>query len=318
MERSDSGVLSRASGALSASFEERKKRCTLLDVMSLLFFVLIVGGALITIIVPSSRDALWSCVQWARANTAEGLAAYTAFFAIGAIACFPEVMLAAVAGYIFPLAWAAAAVWIGSLVGSAAAFQLGRLLFKDKIRRCIYKRGPSTLRKLDAAFVEEGWKIVLIIRLPYIPLVWVNYVLSATTVDFATYTAATALGIIPGCFFYCYLGAGIGNLQGFIAGTEKADTKTVVLTVVGWVLAIVAFILIFRYAKRRLAERGLDSIVEQREDTDVEGSDEDVLEDGFDCNAEGAGVTHRSRGSGSGAGHNLTEGLLVHASAGRE
>ena len=131
--------------------------------------------------------------------------------------------------------------------------------------------------------------------------------MSATAVDFRTYTAATALGIVPGSFFYSYLGAGIGNLEGFIAGTEKADTKTVVLTVLGWMLAILAFIFIFRYAKRRLAERGLDSIVEQREDADVNESDAN-LEDGFDRSAEGVGVSHRGRGFGS--GQNLTQGLL--------
>ena len=133
--------------------------------------------------------------------------------------------------------------------------------------------------------------------------------MSATAVDFGTYTAATALGIVPGSFFYSYLGAGIGNLEGFIAGTEKADTKTVVLTALGWVLAILAFVFIFRYAKRRLAERGLDSIVEQREDADVNGSDTDTdLEGDFDCSAEDVGVTHRGRCSGS--EQNLTQGLL--------
>ena len=170
--RSSSSLLSQASGALSMTVEAQKKQCTILDVLSALFFILIVGGALITAIVPSSRDALFSFVEWARANTAEGLAAYTVFFSLGAVVCFPEVMLAAVAGYVFPLGWATLAVWAGSLVGSGIAFQVGRVLFKDKIRRCVQKRGSSTLRKLDAAFEEEGWKMVFIIRLPYIPLVW--------------------------------------------------------------------------------------------------------------------------------------------------
>jgi uncharacterized membrane protein YdjX (TVP38/TMEM64 family) len=181
MRQGSAALLHRASGTLSVGIEAQKKSCTILDVLSFAFFVLIVGGALVTAIVPSSRDALFEFVQWARTNTTEGVAAYTFFFAIGAVVCFPEVMLAAVAGYIFPLGWAAFSVWIGSLIGSGIAFQLGRLLFKEKIRSCVHKRGPSTLRKLDAAFVEEGWKMVLIIRLPYIPLVWVNYVLCATS-----------------------------------------------------------------------------------------------------------------------------------------
>ena len=43
-------MLSRASGALSVGIEAQKKSCTILDVLSFAFFVLIVGGALGNII----------------------------------------------------------------------------------------------------------------------------------------------------------------------------------------------------------------------------------------------------------------------------
>jgi hypothetical protein len=115
-------------------------------------------------------------------------------------------------------------------------------------------------------------------------------------VPFDTYMAATALGIVPGSFFYTFLGSGIGNIEGFIAGTEKADPETVALSIVGWVMAVVAFVAIFRYAKRRLAAQGLDSIVEQREDTVAEVVEEDV---------EGGEITHRS------ASRQLSDGLLA-------
>ena len=131
----------------------------------------------------------------------------------------------------------------------------------------------------------------------------VNYVLCATTVPFDRYMSSTALGIFPGSFFYTYIGAGIGNIEGFIAGTEKADPQTVALTIGGWLLAIVAFVAIFRFAKTRLAERGLDSIVEQRDDTMAEDVEDRLSDDCDNDNGDAGVATNR-------ASCNLSEGLL--------
>ena len=52
---------------------------------------------------------------------------------------------------------------------------------------------------VDAAVEEEGWKMVVLLRLsPVIPFALLNYMLSLTAISFFDYTWASAVGIIPG------------------------------------------------------------------------------------------------------------------------
>ena len=53
------------------------RRCTLLDAVSASFLLLLLCGTAVTVLVPSSRAALWALVEWMRAHPAEGLPAYT-------------------------------------------------------------------------------------------------------------------------------------------------------------------------------------------------------------------------------------------------
>jgi len=60
---------------------------------------------------------------------------------------------------------------------------------------------------VDAAVTEDGWKVVVLMRLsPLIPFNLQNYVFGITGIGFAPYVAATFVGIMPGTAFYLYLG----------------------------------------------------------------------------------------------------------------
>ena len=253
-----------------------RRSCTLLDALSAFFLLLLLCGAAVTVLVPSSRAALWVLVEWMREHPEKGLPAYTLFFAVGAVLCFPQVLLAAVGGFVFPLGWAALAVWTGTVLGSTAAFMCGRLLLRSQIRRCLDSgerrgfrgRGAAALHKLDVALrqssqspvpgADHDWGpliLVVLIRLPYIPLVAVNYLLSATdSLPLCTYMGATALGVIPGSVFYTYMGVGVENIQAYINGEGGADSAAAMeLTIAGWVAVIIGFAATWRYARRRLA-----------------------------------------------------------------
>ncbi len=57
------------------------------------------------------------------------------------------------------------------------------------------------VQAVEAAVEEEGWKMVVLLRLsPVIPFALLNYMLSLTAISFFDYTWASALGIIPGAF----------------------------------------------------------------------------------------------------------------------
>lgn len=52
---------------------------------------------------------------------------------------------------------------------------------------------------VESAVAEEGWKMVLLLRLsPVIPFALLNYMLSLTPISFPNYVWTSALGIVPG------------------------------------------------------------------------------------------------------------------------
>ena len=52
---------------------------------------------------------------------------------------------------------------------------------------------------VESAVAEEGWKMVLLLRLsPVIPFALLNYMLSLTPISFPDYAWTSAVGIIPG------------------------------------------------------------------------------------------------------------------------
>ena len=57
----------------------------------------------------------------------------------------------------------------------------------------------GNLQAIEGAIKDEGWKMVMLLRLsPILPFALLNYGLSVTPIAAWTYTWASAVGIIPG------------------------------------------------------------------------------------------------------------------------
>lgn len=55
------------------------------------------------------------------------------------------------------------------------------------------------MQAIESAVKDEGWKMVMLLRLsPILPFALLNYGLSVTPISAWTYTWASAAGIIPG------------------------------------------------------------------------------------------------------------------------
>jgi uncharacterized membrane protein YdjX (TVP38/TMEM64 family) len=95
-------------------------------------------------------------------------------------------------------------------VGATLAFLGARYLFAEGARR---RMGPR-LRKLSDGFEEDGFSYMLFLRLvPAFPFWLVNLAPALTPLGTRTFVAATAIGIVPGSFVYCYLGARLSTLR---------------------------------------------------------------------------------------------------------
>jgi uncharacterized membrane protein YdjX (TVP38/TMEM64 family) len=87
---------------------------------------------------------------------------------------------------------------------------------------------------LDKAIADEGWKMVLILRLiPLIPFSLLNYVLTVTNIDWLTYIICTFFGMLPRGMVYVYIGISAGSIADIVAGNIKGDQWWVNLIVYG-------------------------------------------------------------------------------------
>ena len=127
-------------------------------------------------------------------------------YATGVCLFVPGTLLTALGAAIFGAYWGFLYVWIGAMVGSSAAFWIGRTLGREFAASMIGDR----LRKYDDAIERNGFATVLYLRLVYFPFTPLNFGMGLTKVRFWDYFAGTGLGILVGTFIFTFF---IGTLK---------------------------------------------------------------------------------------------------------
>jgi uncharacterized membrane protein YdjX (TVP38/TMEM64 family) len=159
----------------------------------------------------------------------------------------PDWPLPIAAGYVYGV-WAFPLVYVSIAFASALAFLIARFLARDKIRAFV-DRHPK-YRALDKAVAEDGWQVVVLVRLsPIVPFNLQNYAFGVTAIPFWKYLGATLVGIIPGIAIYVYFGI-------FGEGLGKASATVVewVLFGLGVVATIALGVLVARKTKAKFAK----------------------------------------------------------------
>ena len=130
---------------------------------------------------------------------------------------------------------------------SILAFLAARYLLRDKIQPLLNRR--PKYRKLDKVVADDGWQVVVLMRLsPIVPFNLQNYALGVTAIPFMQYLTATLIGIAPGIAIYVYFGIfgkGLGNGPSFFDW---------VLFGLGVLATIALAILVIRKTKTKFAE----------------------------------------------------------------
>jgi uncharacterized membrane protein YdjX (TVP38/TMEM64 family) len=113
------------------------------------------------------------------------------------------------------LAGGMAAVF-GATIGAGLIFLIARNALSEYVQR---KLGPR-LAALADGFKADAFNYLLFLRLvPLFPFALVNLAPAVLGVGFATFMAATSIGIIPATFAYAFVGAGLDSV---IAAQETA------------------------------------------------------------------------------------------------
>ena len=109
------------------------------------------------------------------------------------VLALPAVPLTASAGYLFGVAPGTAIVLLAAAVAASVSFLIGRTIGRDWILQVA--SGNDRFRALDSVISQEGFKIVLLLRLsPLFPFALSNYLYGLTSVPFWDYFWGTLLG----------------------------------------------------------------------------------------------------------------------------
>ncbi len=133
---------------------------------------------------------------------------YTAAAALA----LPGTALTLAGGALFGLWGGLALNWLGATVGATLAFLLARRLGRDFVRR----RLAGRVAALDEHAQRHGFRAILLLRLvPLVPFNALNYGAGISSVRLRDYVAASAIGMLPGCFAYTYFADAIlaGSLE---------------------------------------------------------------------------------------------------------
>ena len=193
-------------------------------------------------------------LDWCGNNPWLGAFLYSLIFSLGAVLCLPEIALAAVSGYLFPYYLAFLATWVGGVVGASLSFLIGRYV-RTGCTKCLFKGKSKFLEELNNVIVRRRWKGVLLVRLPYIPFVLVNYGLATTTISYSDYLWPTVVGLAPGSALFTYIGMSVKSIKSVLDGSESLGTLPIVLSIVGFLFFTGMFIYVGYLAKKSIKAR---------------------------------------------------------------
>lgn len=211
--------------------------------------LLLIVAAAVTVL---AGHGLETALAWVAARREAASIPFILFYAFAAVVLLPEFLLTMAAGAIFGLAKGLLLVSIGSTLGAAAAFLVGRSLAREWIR-CRIERWPN-FHALDRAIGRHGFWVVLLTRLsPVIPYGLLNYTYGITAVRIRDYLLASWLGMLPGALLYVYAGSAVASLTQVINGRAPVGRQSNILLWVGLAATIAVIGLLTHFARRELA-----------------------------------------------------------------
>lgn len=165
-------------------------------------------------------------------NAGWGPVVFVLGYAVLTLSPVPKNVLSISAGAVFGFAAGVGVVIAAALLGSTAAFWLGRWLGREAVEKFTGAR----VEKLDEVLSRRGLAAVVGVRLvPVLPFTAINYLAGLTSVAWWPYFFGTAIGILPGTVSFVTLGA-FGTQLGW--QVQAAAAALGLLTLAGLITAV--------------------------------------------------------------------------------
>ena len=199
------------------------------------------------------REWLGLFERWITGLGAWGIALFTLVYVLATISLAPEWPLTIAAGLLYG-AWGFPITLVTATIAASLAFLIARHFARDRVRSLLERR--RVFSAIDDAVAEEGWKVVVLLRLsPAVPFNLQNYLFGVTAVSFYHFVAATFAGILPGTVLYAYLGM-LGKVAA--SGAASGGALKWVFFGIGLFATLAVVILVTRKAIAKLKQAGID------------------------------------------------------------
>jgi uncharacterized membrane protein YdjX (TVP38/TMEM64 family) len=133
--------------------------------------------------------------EWVNTLGVWAPAAFIVGYIVATVCMMPAFLLTIAGGAVFGMLKGSVLVFIGSTIGAAIAFTLGRTVLRSWVAAQIAKN--QTLQIVDRVVGQEGLKLMFLLRLSGIaPFVLTNYAMGVTSVSLAHFLLAL-LGMLP-------------------------------------------------------------------------------------------------------------------------
>lgn len=221
--------------------------------LKLIILVVIVAGLVLASFFLPVKQYVMSVLEWTQGLGFWGPVVVAAFYVLACVLMLPGGIITMAAGFLFGVLMGTITVSIGSTLGAAAAFVVGRTFARDWVRKKV--SGNAKFSAIDRAVGEQGFKIVLLTRLsPIFPFNMQNYAYGLTGVKLWTYVLASWIGMLPGTLAYCYIGSGLRSLTEAATGQTEGGWVQKVFFWGGLVATFIVVVVVTRIARRAMRE----------------------------------------------------------------
>lgn len=183
----------------------------------------------------------------------QGMLLYAGIIVLAQVFLAPLSPVAITGGLIFGLQRGFIVITLGTGIGAAVNFLLSRYVARGPLARRIHRN--ERFRLIDHAIGQAGWKIIALLRFCPIPFGFANFCYGLTAIRFWPYFLASIVAIIPGNFFFTWIGATANEGLLAVAGASRPrHPMEYVLLVAGLIASFVALTYITRLAKAAIAK----------------------------------------------------------------
>ncbi|KAF9918991.1 hypothetical protein BX616_003241 [Lobosporangium transversale] len=153
------------------------------------------------------------------------------------------------AGFLFkPFPLALFIILMGDVFATVWSFIFGRYVFYDWVKD-LMSRHPK-FNALDEVIKDDGWKIVVMLRLTPVPFSLITYFFSITSIRLWTVVWATCVGVLPGSCIGIWIGSLLKGLSGI--DNPELETKNLVILVMNGVFIGCCVLALSIFGKRSL------------------------------------------------------------------